>query len=194
MNIRVNIRIRKIISRRTSKTYTRKYNVRVPVNLPLHVELSMSLSIHKSIIIRIGIRRCGAQRWQPFVKNGPTPASFYHIFSVFSSKHHYNFIQQIYVKKCPSRILCWDSNPRPSEHDSPPITTRPGQSFYQNNCFTRLHERSTPLFYPFFLLTKMHAQRVAHQLSWRHHFHKNVLTSFPCGKLISWLLPRAIAH
>ena len=29
-------------------------------------------------------------------------------------------------EKCPSRIQCWDSNPWPSEHESPPITTRPG--------------------------------------------------------------------
>ena len=29
-------------------------------------------------------------------------------------------------EKCPSSIRCWDSNPRPSEYESPPITTRPG--------------------------------------------------------------------
>ena len=29
-------------------------------------------------------------------------------------------------EKCTSSIRCWDSNPRPSEHKSPPITTRPG--------------------------------------------------------------------
>ena len=28
-------------------------------------------------------------------------------------------------EKCPSSILCWDSNPWPSEHESPPMTTRP---------------------------------------------------------------------
>ena len=28
-------------------------------------------------------------------------------------------------KKCPSRIQCWDLNPRPSGHESPSITTRP---------------------------------------------------------------------
>ena len=35
-----------------------------------------------------------------------------------------------YVKKCPSSILCrdcQDSNSRPLEHESPPITTRPEQ-------------------------------------------------------------------
>ena len=27
---------------------------------------------------------------------------------------------------CQYRIQCWDSNPRPSEYESPPITTREG--------------------------------------------------------------------
>ena len=35
-------------------------------------------------------------------------------------------LQQINVKKCLSSIWCRDLNPRPLEHDSPPITTRPG--------------------------------------------------------------------
>ena len=30
------------------------------------------------------------------------------------------------MKKCPSSLWCWDSNPWPSGHESPPITTRPG--------------------------------------------------------------------
>ena len=29
-------------------------------------------------------------------------------------------------KKCPSSIRCWDSNPRHSGHESPAVTTRPG--------------------------------------------------------------------
>ena len=33
---------------------------------------------------------------------------------------------KIYVKKCPSSIQCRDLNLQPSEHESPPITTRPG--------------------------------------------------------------------
>ena len=59
-----------------------------------------------------------------FKKNGQTPASVSFI-SVFSNKH-YKFLQQIYVKKCPSSIQCQDSNPWPSECKSPPVTTRPG--------------------------------------------------------------------
>ena len=30
------------------------------------------------------------------------------------------------MKKCPSSIWCQDSNSQPLEHESPPITTRPG--------------------------------------------------------------------
>ena len=29
-------------------------------------------------------------------------------------------------EKCPSSVQCWDSNPQPSRHESPHITTRPG--------------------------------------------------------------------
>ena len=32
--------------------------------------------------------------------------------------------------KCPSSILYWDLNPQPLEHESPPITTRPGLPHY----------------------------------------------------------------
>ena len=38
-----------------------------------------------------------------------------------------HILQQINVKNIhPVNERCWDSNPRPSEHESPPITTRPG--------------------------------------------------------------------
>ena len=53
----------------------------------------------------------------------PFPASFLLIF-VFSGKH-FNFYNNWIYEKCPSSIPCWDSNPRPTEHESPPITTRP---------------------------------------------------------------------
>ena len=60
-----------------------------------------------------------------FLKKWANPCLFFCLFSVFSDKH-FKFLQQIYVKKCPSRIWCRDSNPRPLECESPPITTRPG--------------------------------------------------------------------
>ena len=46
------------------------------------------------------------------------------IFGLF--KQTIQFLQQINVKKCPSSIRRWDSNPRPLERESTPITTRPG--------------------------------------------------------------------
>ena len=36
------------------------------------------------------------------------------------------FLQQTFVKKCPSSKWCRDSNPQSLEHESPPIITRPG--------------------------------------------------------------------
>ena len=56
--------------------------------------------------------------------NGPIPASFSIIFCLF--KQILQFLQQLYVKKCPYCIRCRDSNPQPSERESLPITTRPG--------------------------------------------------------------------
>ena len=35
-------------------------------------------------------------------------------------------LQQINVKKCPSSILCRDSNSQTSDYESPPLTTRQG--------------------------------------------------------------------
>ena len=35
-----------------------------------------------------------------------------------------------WCEKYPSGIWCWDSNARPSEHESPPITTRPGLKYF----------------------------------------------------------------
>ena len=58
-----------------------------------------------------------------FLKNGPTPASFC-LFSSF--KTNITIFTTNKYEKCPTRIRCWDSNPQPSQHESPPITTRGG--------------------------------------------------------------------
>ena len=58
-----------------------------------------------------------------FLKNGPSLVSSSFIF-VLSKKHC--ILQQINVKKFPSSIWCWASNPQPLEHECPPITARPG--------------------------------------------------------------------
>ena len=71
------------------------------------------------------IYSCNSQWYLSAFKNGPIPASFLLIFGIF--KQTIQFLQQITVKiSCPSSIWCWDKNPRSSERESPPITTRPG--------------------------------------------------------------------
>ena len=60
-----------------------------------------------------------------FLKNGPSPASFFVDFWSSLNKHQYN-LKRFNVKKCPSNIWLRDLNPRPSEHEFSPITTRPG--------------------------------------------------------------------
>ena len=54
---------------------------------------------------------------------------FFICFCLF--KQTYQVLLQINVKKCPSRIQCWDLNPQPSEHKSPLITTRPALQEYR---------------------------------------------------------------
>ena len=52
------------------------------------------------------------------------PGLFLIYFCLF--KHITYFTTNTYVKKCPSSIQCWDSISQPLEHETPPITTRPG--------------------------------------------------------------------
>ena len=61
-----------------------------------------------------------------FCKKWVNPGLFYRLFLVFYKQISLQFLQQIYVKKCPSSIRCQDSNPQPSEHEFPPLTTWPG--------------------------------------------------------------------
>ena len=58
-----------------------------------------------------------------FFKKWANPGLFSFIFGLF--KQTIQFLQQINVKKCPSSIQCWHSNPRPFEDESSPIITRP---------------------------------------------------------------------
>ena len=52
------------------------------------------------------------------------PRPLFCLFPVFSNKRY--IFTTIICEKCPSSIRCRDSNPRPLECESLPITTRPG--------------------------------------------------------------------
>ena len=60
-----------------------------------------------------------------FFKKGPIPASFIY-FRSFQANSTIFTTNQCENMSCPSSIRCRDSNPRPLERESPPITTRPG--------------------------------------------------------------------
>ena len=65
------------------------------------------------------------QKFYFFFNNGPTPASFIGYFLPFQANIISIFITNI-CEKCPSSIWCRDSNPRPLERESTPVTTKPG--------------------------------------------------------------------
>ena len=60
---------------------------------------------------------------EPFLKYGPSPASFPSYFRLSKQTLHFSTTNK--WEKYPSSILCRDSNPRPSEHESPPIAHQP---------------------------------------------------------------------
>ena len=64
------------------------------------------------------------------------PGLFFIYFCLI--KQTFKVLQQIFVKKCFYSIWTWDSNPQPSGHVSPPITTRPGL-FLHSKGETALH-------------------------------------------------------
>ena len=68
-----------------------------------------------------------------FLKMGQPRPLLSFIFGLFKQTS-LEFLQQKMCEKCPSSVLCRDLNPRPSENESPPITTRAG--FYFENRYT----------------------------------------------------------
>ena len=81
---------------------------------------SIQWSISNLNLIAIFIRELNSF----FVKNGPTQASFLFIFGLL--KRTIQFFTTNQCEKCPSSIRRRNSNPRPFEHESSPITTIPG--------------------------------------------------------------------
>ena len=78
---------------------------------------------HSSMVVA---RWVEAIEQELFWKKWANPGLFSRLFSVFF-KQKYNFYNQCEnMSKCPSSIWHRDSNPRPYELESSPITTRPG--------------------------------------------------------------------
>ena len=62
---------------------------------------------------------------EDFFKNGQ-PRPLFRLFMVFSNKQYKFYNKSMWKMSCPSSTWCRDSNSRPLEHESPPITTGPG--------------------------------------------------------------------
>ena len=72
---------------------------------------------------------------QCFFKKWANPGLFFVYFRLF--KQTLQFFTTNKCEKCPSSIWCRDSNPQPSEYESPPITTRPGLPPFERAKFIR---------------------------------------------------------
>ena len=111
-----------------------------PLLIPITITVSKWTTYWKRVDCVLGIRTRGCKLvgadeitelwWPPqictfFSKLGQPRSLLSFLFSRFKQTS-LQMLQQINMKKCPSSIQGWDSNPWPSEHESPPITTRPG--------------------------------------------------------------------
>ena len=88
----------------------------IPTLLRLHCEQFVIEWFRKMIIKHIWVTCFFKKKW--FI-----PSLFFVYFRL--SKQTLQFLQEI-CEKCPSSIRGCDSNPQPSEPESPPITTTPG--------------------------------------------------------------------
>ena len=93
------------------------------------------------------------------------PQRLFHLFLPFQT--NITIFTANKCEKCPSSIWCQDSNSRPLEHESPPITTRPGLCFIQLN---GKYAVSLPTYLPTYLPT------------WREVFY-STKTFINCGEL-----------
>ena len=68
------------------------------------------------------------------------PASFSFIF-VLSNNIYVQFLQQMTFEKMSIQYMNWDSNTWSLEHESPPITTKPGipAKLYSSACWADLN-------------------------------------------------------
>ena len=96
---------------------------------------------------------------QSFFKYGPTRPLF-RLFSFFQT--NITFFITNKCEKCPSRKQHYDSNLRPLEHESPPITTKPGLPpiFNQSFALLSLLEKILALFALFQPITSLFSSKM----------------------------------
>ena len=103
---------------------------------------------------------------------GANPGLFFVSFRSFSNKH-YIFTTNI-CEKYPSSIRCRDSNPRPLERESLPITTRPGLPPLRDT-FSYVTQWSALWLHQFRLIERSEYRSPSITISlhcWSHHWLK----------------------
>ena len=96
----------------------------MPLNLPTEPQPLPQPFLHCYVTPRCGIGLTVYHISSKRFFKWANPGLFLIYFHLF--KLTLQFLQQINVKKCRSSIQFLDSNLQPLEHESPPITTRPG--------------------------------------------------------------------
>ena len=76
-----------------------------------------------------------------FFKKWANPGLFFVYFQSLQTNNTILTTNQCEKMLCPSSMRHWDSNPRTSEYESPPITTSPGLVFAFETCEERERER-----------------------------------------------------
>ena len=96
---------------------------KICVQILFHFCKKIARSTFRNLLSRIIFCKVWGKMDKKFNKMGHPR----HLFSLFLSlQTQITIFAANKCEKCPSSKQCWDSNPRPLEHTSPPITTRPG--------------------------------------------------------------------
>ena len=83
------------------------------------------IQVHFSVYLRRDLNR-ETVNWLVFFKKIGQPWASFRLFLVFSNNQYNFYNKSMWKMSSPSSIWCRDSNPRLLEHESSPITTRPG--------------------------------------------------------------------
>ena len=101
--------------------------------LIVHQSFSVDMLIGKLVCLFCSNRHAGTfspestkTKMDFIFKNWANPGLFFNYFQSFQTNNIIFTTNQCEKMSCPSSIRRWDSNPRPLERESAPITTRPG--------------------------------------------------------------------
>ena len=102
-----------------------KQNLKLLIGLSNSLVICLSQEARKALFKATFLFKLYIKLWHSFFEWAKPDLFFVYIWS-FQTINTIFTTNQCEEMSCPSSILCQDSNPRSLEHESPPITTRPG--------------------------------------------------------------------